>query len=1018
MKRYAVIFLFFTSALLWGQTTSDPREMFVEAESYLLYEEYEEALPIYLKLLKADPTNDNLNYKVGLCYLYIPYEKSKAIAYLEKAAKNISENYKMNSFKERQAPLDALFYLGNAYRINNELDKALNAYLEFKKRCDPDVYDMEIVDEQIATVERAKRYFAKPIYFVARNLGEPINSKNAEKNAVVSGDENTLAYNVKLPFYEALYVSRRVDGKWQPPQNIIPELGVDGDVAPTGLSFDGKEMIIYRNDNYDGNLYVSRYVNGRWTPIVKLNDRINTKYWESHGSLSPDGKTLFFTSNRKGGFGGLDIYTAKRSDINSNDWGNVTNLGPDINTKYNEESPFISQDGKVLYFSSYGHFNMGGYDVFYSTLLDNGRWSVPLNMGYPLNTTDDDTYFVPVDNGNFAYITRYYSDSYGKTDIYKVELFSEQHPRKFILRGLLSLQPNLQLTPKTQLKVSIINKQSKDTVSEFFIDRDQLSFDTSIVAGKYQMVIQGEGIEKLVKDFSIDKNQADSDITISGMLKADTMAGKPTVVAVQPEQPTIKTIPFRQVFYKVFDGKPISIVFPLAKGSSVNINVLVDSALLRKEHFTTTRDNQVYRYQPVVGLNILQFEATLPDNTLARGEIIINYEMLSDSLTPEQLAKELENRKNQSHYLKEMLREIASNNDSLLLILNQTDVDQLNLISLQDLEQYLRQQARVNNINGEVIDSLFNKLNAQQALATLLLSDALKHLSDSDLNAIIDSIRQIPAINNVPAFAAALVNKASISKPMLDQLLQISSRLAWKADAYYYQWALQKVTSGNLKQTLEALDLKNEDIVTGNDLLQYLIENAPQKGYTLQEIYAGFYAIPLFTGNAGVLLSSLKNAARNEDLKNFLEQFNTRNIRSIPELGKQMWKNCPDPVGVLNLLIAVNDSAALNAYLADLQKLSRGSIKNMLAQLDLKEQNINSPLELSRYLLQVQSIDTAQWITLNLYVASKNLLDTHKALEKKQTPWFKPLNFSLSLTFILLLILILIFAYREIKRNL
>jgi len=130
----------------------------------------------------------------------------------------------MNSFKERQAPLDALFYLGNAYRINNQLDKALEAYHEFKKRSDPEVYDMEIVDEQIATVERAKRYFAKPIYFVAHHLEAPINSRNAEKNAVVSGDENTLAYNVKLPFYEALYVSRRVDGKWQPPRTLFPSL--------------------------------------------------------------------------------------------------------------------------------------------------------------------------------------------------------------------------------------------------------------------------------------------------------------------------------------------------------------------------------------------------------------------------------------------------------------------------------------------------------------------------------------------------------------------------------------------------------------------------------------------------------------------------------------------------------------------------------------------------------------------------------------------------------------------------
>ncbi|MCX7985347.1 MAG: hypothetical protein N2662_00210 [Bacteroidales bacterium] len=1016
MKQYVWLFLLL-STVAWGQTSNDPREMFVEAESYLLYEEYEEALPIYLKLLKADPTNDNLNYKVGLCYLNIPYDKEKAISYLEKAVQNINPNYKINNFKERQAPLDALFYLGNAYRINNQLDKALNAYLEFKKRSDPEVYDMEIVEEQIATVERAKRYFSKPIYFVAHHLEAPINSRNAEKNAVVSGDETVLAYNVKLPFYEALYVSRKVDGKWQPPQNIIPELGVDGDVAPTGLSFDGKEMIIYRNDNYDGNLYVSRYVNGRWTPIVKLNDKINTKYWESHGSLSPDGRTLYFTSNRKGGFGGLDIYTATRSNVNSNDWGNVTNMGPDINTKYNDESPYVSQDGKVLYFSSYGHFNMGGYDVFYSTLLDNGRWSAPLNMGYPLNTTDDDIYFVPVDNGNFAYITRYYPDSYGKTDIYKVELFSEQHPRKFILRGLLSLQPDLKLSPQTKLKVSIVNKASKDTVSEFLIDRDQLSFDTSITAGKYQMIVQGEGLEKFVKDFTIDKNQSDSDVSVTGTLKADTTFGVKTVIAAKPEQPTIKTIPFKQLYYKVFDNKPISILFPLTKGVSVNINILVDSALLRKEHIITNKENQIYRYQPVAGINILQITATLPDNTIAQGEILINYEPLADSLTPEQLAKEIELRMNQTQYFKEMLKTMAKTNDTLLLCLNQIDIDRLKLLSFSDLEHYIRQQAKVNGISQNTVDSLIVQFVKQQELATALLSDALEYLSTDSLHDVINTIQQQKDIKTVPQFASALLQKTEANDNMRQQLLSIASRLGSKADAYYYRWALQKVTKGKLKETIDSLDLQSETIVSGIDLLNYLIEHGTSKGYSLQEVYTAFFGIPLFTSTAGSLLVSLKAAAQPGTLKDYIGQFETKNISSIPVLARQLWVNCPQPVELLKLLIEVNDSAAFNAYMANLLTLSRGHLKEILSKLDLKEQNIDSPIELTRYLLQTNAVDTNQWITLNLYAASKNLIEMHQAIVKKQPITFNPLNFSISLVFILLLILILIFAYKEIQRN-
>lgn len=251
-------------------------------------------------------------------------------------------------------------------------------------------------------------------------------------------------------------------------------MGVDGDVYSTGLSRDGKELIIYRSDSYDGNLYSSRFVNGKWTPIKKLNDQINTKYWESHGSLSYDGKVLYFTSNRKGGYGDLDIYKATRDNIMLDNWKNVQNMGPEINTPYNEETPFISEDGKTLFFSSYGHYNMGGYDIFYSNLLDNGKWSTPLNMGYPLNTTDDDVFFMPIKGGTFAYICRYYPDNYGRTDVLKIELFSDQHPRKFLLKGVLSIPPDLD--SKDKITAQLINRATNDTIDLFEIDPSNPKF--------------------------------------------------------------------------------------------------------------------------------------------------------------------------------------------------------------------------------------------------------------------------------------------------------------------------------------------------------------------------------------------------------------------------------------------------------------------------------------------------------------------------------------------------------------
>lgn len=951
-------------------------------------------------------------FKFTLC-------KEKSIAYLEKAVQDINENYKSNNFKERQAPLDALFYLGTAYRINDQLDKAMKAYQEFKKRLDPDIYDEELVNEQIETVERARRYFAKPIYYVAKNIGEPTNSRYAEKNAVVSGDETVLAFNRKLPFYEALFVSVKVDGKWQPPINIIPELGVDGDVAPTGLSFNGKEMIIYRNDNYDGNLYVSRYINGRWTPIKRLNDKINTRFWESHGTFSPDGYTLYFTSNRKGGFGGLDIYTATRSDLNSDDWTNVKNLGPDINTKYNDESPFLSQDGKVLYFSSYGHFNMGGYDVFYSSLLDNGRWSVPLNMGYPLNTTDDDTYFVPVENGNFAYVTRYYDDSYGKTDIYKVELFSDQHPRKFILRTLVSLPPNFNLGNKN-IQAFIINKATRDTVGRFNIDPKNANFDTDIIAGNYQLVIQGDEIEKTVRDFSIDKNQQKSEISVSADVIESLKVQNQTTTEAKIQE-NIKTIAFKQAYYKIFDNKPINIILPLEKGTKIQVDIFVDSAFINRDKLELSQNNQNYKYIPVPGTNVLRFTAANPfDNSISKGEIVIVYEQLPDTLTPFELAQELERRKNEVQYLKTMLLSLIKN-DSIRNCVSRIDVDEANITTINDLSQYLKYQLKCYKNSPAEIDTMLLELADKQHLAIQLLNQAISTIAESKLANVADSIGKT-SFNSVPDYTNNLLHAIITDSVMLNELNSIAMRLALKSDVYYYLQELRKVSNGSLKLTLDKVNLNEEDITTPIELLNYLIDNMSSKGYGAKDIYASYFSLPICNLGASELLTSFKKLANNNDLKTFFEEQPLKKVHSVQAFGMQLYdaakKRNIDPFDIIKVLLKVNDSLALNNYIADIQQLSRKQFSDMIAQIDFREEQIQSPVDLWNYLKNNGSFNEKQWITLNLNVASKNILEYYQLKPKRTGYIFEPVSFAISFTLIVLLIVVLAVAYKMVKENL
>ncbi len=477
--------------------------MFVEAESYFLFEEYKDALPLYQRILQTDPENFNINYKIGICYLNDVYQVQKSIQYLEKAVTGIDANSKTNSFKEKKAPPEAFYYLGNAYRSNNRLKDAVEAYEQFKLVLDPLVYDVELVDAQIEACKVATLQESKPMYFISANLGEPINDRFEESNPVVSGDESVIAFTRKLQFYDAVFCSRKVNGKWSEPENLTEAFGVDGNTYTTGISYNGDELFVYRSDNFDGNLYVSKYKNNTWSKLQKLNSNINTKYWESHASISKDGKILYFTSNRAGGYGGLDIYKSERT--RSGDWGPAMNLGPVINSKYNEETPVITSDGNTLYFSSMGHYNMGGYDIFYSTRLDNGQWSKPINAGYPLNTSSDDLFFTPVGEGAFAYYAKYNKDdSYGMMDIYKLEVFTDLHPRKFILNGISRLEGQVG-TDFSKYTAILINSKTGKILDQTRLNPDG-TYTLNALSGDMELQIKGKDIQNLSEKFNIPIN--------------------------------------------------------------------------------------------------------------------------------------------------------------------------------------------------------------------------------------------------------------------------------------------------------------------------------------------------------------------------------------------------------------------------------------------------------------------------------------------------------------------------------
>ncbi len=388
MRRlFLIMSALFLVSLVAGQ---DVKQDFADGEFFLAEEEYEEALYTYTKVYNNGyQDNANINYRIGICLLQIPGRKVEAIPYLEKAVAAVSEKYKEGSLKEEGAPPDVHLYLGNAYRINLEFEKACEQYRLFEEYVGT-AGDIQSIyaDQQIISCSNAVVAMNEPVDFTVGNLGQ-INETHAETyNWVISHDMHTLAYMGQNPFYKGIYVSVKENGIWSKPEGINPSIVSEGNMEVVGLSADGKKMLLAVSDVFASNLYMSVYENDRWNPAQSLGKPINSRYYESHGAFSPDGNSIYFTSNRNESVGAMDIFRSDKQEDGS--WGEPVNIGETINTPLNEEVPMISPDGKRIYFSSQGHNSMGGFDVFYAELQENGTWGEAVNVGYPLNTTDDD----------------------------------------------------------------------------------------------------------------------------------------------------------------------------------------------------------------------------------------------------------------------------------------------------------------------------------------------------------------------------------------------------------------------------------------------------------------------------------------------------------------------------------------------------------------------------------------------------------------------------------------------------
>ncbi len=497
------------------------------------------AIEFYEKAHNFNPNNSYLNYKLGNCYLY-SIHKSWALDFFNKA-------FLLNPSVAR----DIHKMIGRAHHLKYNFDEAIKEYQFYRNvlSVSADQDEILLIAKLMEQCRTAKELMTHPERVWIDNLGKKINTKYPEYSPMVNADESVIIFTTRresgigddtdiedMGFMEDIFTSYKdVNGEWVQSVGFDENINTKSHDATSGFSNDGLTVFIYYGHKGMGDIYVSKKIAGVWTKAKSIGKKINGKNThETSACLSFDGKKLFFSSNREGGFGGHDIWVSSW-DEDKMEWGEPHNLGGVINTKFDERGVFKHPDGKTIYFASDGHPGMGGYDVFYSIEKEDGGWEKPINIGYPISTPDDDVHFVMSASGKHGYYSSFREDGEGEKDLYiitflgpkKIPLLSGEdnllasvvapvkeelvQPKVEVRMKNLSILKGLVLDSETKnpvnSQIELIDNGTQSLVSEFNNDSESGKFIISLPAGKnYGIAVKADGYLFHSENFDIPKS--------------------------------------------------------------------------------------------------------------------------------------------------------------------------------------------------------------------------------------------------------------------------------------------------------------------------------------------------------------------------------------------------------------------------------------------------------------------------------------------------------------------------------
>lgn len=392
---------------------------------------FPQALTYYLKATKYNSDCAKLNYKIGVCYLATD-EFYNATEYLEKAY-----------LKDNNIADDVHLMLARAYHLNLDFNNAIENYKAYYSSFsvkELEKYDIS-VDKYIKECKYGQELVNNPVRVIINNLGERVNSEFDDYNPVLHPTLDLLYFTSRRnidkkdkrldadnKYMENIFISEQAGDLWRKPKVIENKLDSKNNESLLTLSPDGSKIYLYNGEENGGDILVSELKKDNWKSPKGISGRILSKDKETTITFSPDGKEMFFVSNQDGSIGGMDIFYSKLDAKEK--WIDPINMGAAINTTYDEEAVYWHPKEDKLYFSSQGHNSMGGYDVFVIERNENGMWSSPLNLGYPINTPSDDIFFKMDETNKQAYYSSVRDNGYGGKDLYKIIILGEEKELK------------------------------------------------------------------------------------------------------------------------------------------------------------------------------------------------------------------------------------------------------------------------------------------------------------------------------------------------------------------------------------------------------------------------------------------------------------------------------------------------------------------------------------------------------------------------------------------------------------